>query len=130
MSLMSNRWPVLTAILVLFLLSLSQDGPRPAPMTIVSEQVPVDCSLPVSRSWIEKVNRIRWVAYSSPNPDLNLMFYQPNSRNPLSGPEGITKSAIHRLDHLWFRRHYGNTVSEHCSIPRVSGNHYGHLGTQ
>ncbi len=79
MSLIFNRWPVLTASLVLFLLSLSQDGPRPAPMTIVSEQVPADCSLPVNRSWIEKVNRIRWVAYSSPNPDLNLMFYQPKA---------------------------------------------------
>ena len=79
MNSMSNRWPVLTAILMLFLLSLSHDGPRPAPKAIVSEQVPADCSLPVSRSWIEKVNRIRWVAYSSPNPDLNLRFYQPTA---------------------------------------------------
>ncbi len=74
MNSISNRWFALFAISTLFLLSLSQDGPRPAPKNIVSEQVPVDCSLPVSRSWIEKVNRIRWVAYSSPNPDLNLRF--------------------------------------------------------
>jgi len=70
---------VLLAILVLLFLSLSRDGPRPAPITIVSEQVPVGCSVPVSRSWIEKVNRLRWVAYSSPNPDLTLRYYQPTA---------------------------------------------------
>ncbi len=79
MNLISNRPSVLAAILMLFLLSLSQGEPRPVPKNIVLEQVPVDCSLPVSRSWIEKVNRIRWVAYSSPNPDLNLRFYQPTA---------------------------------------------------
>ncbi|MGA7192397.1 MAG: hypothetical protein WBW94_02120 [Anaerolineales bacterium] len=79
MNLMSNRWFALLAILMLLLLSLSQDEPRLAPKDIVSDQVPVDCSLPVSQSWIEKVNRIRWVAYSSPNPDLNLRFYQPTA---------------------------------------------------
>jgi exo-beta-1,3-glucanase (GH17 family) len=79
MNLLFNRWSVLPAILMLFLLSLSQGEPRPMPKDIVLEQVPADCSLPVSRSWIEKVNRIRWVAYSSPNPDLNLRFYQPTA---------------------------------------------------
>ena len=48
MNSMSNRRPMLAAILMLFLLSLSQGEPRPVPKDIVLEQVPADCSLPVS----------------------------------------------------------------------------------
>ena len=77
MNLLSNRWRVWLGLLVLF--SLCQDGPRPAPVAVISEQVPLDCSQPVGRDWIEKVNRLRWVAYSSPNPDLNLKYYQPSA---------------------------------------------------
>jgi exo-beta-1,3-glucanase (GH17 family) len=38
-----------------------------------------DCSMPVDSEWIEKVNHIRWVAYSSPNPNPDRRFYQPTA---------------------------------------------------
>ena len=37
-----------------------------------------NCSLPVDAKWIAKVNRIKWVTYSSPNPNTGPGFYQPS----------------------------------------------------
>jgi exo-beta-1,3-glucanase (GH17 family) len=39
--------------------------------------LPADCSRPVNRKWIDKVEHIRWVAYSPPNPDPGQGYYQP-----------------------------------------------------
>ena len=41
--------------------------------------LPADCSRPVDVTWIEKVDRIRWVAYSSPNPNPDGSYYQPTA---------------------------------------------------
>jgi exo-beta-1,3-glucanase (GH17 family) len=41
--------------------------------------LPADCSWPVEGSWIEKVDRIRWVAYSAPNPNPDGSYYQPTA---------------------------------------------------
>ncbi len=68
---------LLIAVFLAILISISKDEPSPTRRTVTSEPVPVDCSLPSSQSWIEKVNRIRWVAYSSPNPNPDQRFYQP-----------------------------------------------------
>ncbi len=39
--------------------------------------IPPSCSQPVTQSWIQKVNSIKWVAYSSPNPDPSGGYHQP-----------------------------------------------------
>lgn len=44
-----------------------------------AQSIPASCSLPVDKSWIEKVNSIRWVAYSSPKPNPQPRFYQPTA---------------------------------------------------
>ncbi len=62
---------------ILFL--VSKDEPNPTRRAVTSEPVPANCSLPASQSWVEKVNRIRWVAYSSPNPNPDQGFYQPTT---------------------------------------------------
>ena len=36
------------------------------------------CSDPVDSKWIAKVNHIKWVAYSSPNPSTEPGFFQPS----------------------------------------------------
>ncbi|HUI90343.1 MAG TPA: hypothetical protein VLX61_16615 [Anaerolineales bacterium] len=59
------------------MLSVSGDEPGPTRRVVVAEAVPASCSFPASRGWIEKVNRIRWVAYSSPHLDSDQGFYQP-----------------------------------------------------
>ncbi|MEW6403684.1 MAG: hypothetical protein AB1649_17960, partial [Chloroflexota bacterium] len=41
--------------------------------------VPADCSQPVNVEWTQAVDQIRWVAYSSPNPNPEGGFYQPTS---------------------------------------------------
>ena len=61
------------------LLSLSKDEPSPSRRPVASEVVPADCSVPASQSWVEKINRIRWVTYSSPNPNPDQGFYQPTA---------------------------------------------------
>ncbi len=43
----------------------------------LSTSLPVNCSQPVDATWIEKVSRIRWVDYSSPNPNPDGGYYQP-----------------------------------------------------
>ena len=45
------------------------------------------CSDPVDSKWIAKVNRIKWVAYSSPNPNTEPGFFQPS-------PETIRKDLL------------------------------------
>ena len=45
------------------------------------------CSDPVNNNWIAKVNRIKWVAYSSPNPSTEPGFFQPS-------PETIRKDLL------------------------------------
>ncbi len=52
--------------------------------TAVSSYLPeaqqaADCSQPVDVTWIEKVDRIRWVAYSAPNPNPDGSYYQPTA---------------------------------------------------
>jgi len=70
---------LLAAIALTLLPALSADAPGQAHPAVVAEAVPADCSSPASRSWIEKVNRIRWVAYSSPHSDSGGGFYQPTA---------------------------------------------------
>lgn len=70
---------LLAVIFLVLLLSLAADEPGQAHRTVVAEAVPTNCSFPASRSWIEKVNRIRWVAYSSPHSDSDRGFYQPTA---------------------------------------------------
>lgn len=45
------------------------------------------CSDPVDSKWIGKINRIKWVAYSSPNPGTEPGFFQPS-------PETIRKDLL------------------------------------
>src|SRR5581483_4978208 len=53
--------------------------PREAGEAELLDGISVDCSQPVDKEWIQKVNRIRWVAYSSPKPNSEEGFYQPTS---------------------------------------------------
>jgi exo-beta-1,3-glucanase (GH17 family) len=50
---------------------------RGAQESAISISPPANCSQPVDVNWIEKVNRIRWVDYSSPNPNPDGGYYQP-----------------------------------------------------
>jgi exo-beta-1,3-glucanase (GH17 family) len=45
------------------------------------------CSDPVDSQWIARVNHIKWVAYSSPNPNTEPGFFQPS-------PETIRKDLL------------------------------------
>ena len=42
---------------------------------------PANCSQPVNKKWIDKVEGIRWVAYSSPDPDPGQGYYQPTAES-------------------------------------------------
>ena len=67
----------LALIFLTFLLFLSADEASQTRATVTAEAVSANCSFPVDKGWVEKVNHIRWVAYSSPHPDSNQRFYQP-----------------------------------------------------
>jgi exo-beta-1,3-glucanase (GH17 family) len=43
--------------------------------------LPANCSQPVDAAWIEKVSHIRWVDYSSPNPNPDGGYYQPTAES-------------------------------------------------
>lgn len=72
------------AILLAFSLGLLLFMPSSDPLVIISRPIeafssipPADCSQAVDTAWAQKVDRIRWVAYSSPNPNPQQGFYQP-----------------------------------------------------
>lgn len=56
---------------------LTDHGAGQAQQAALPVSLPANCSHPVDTSWIEKVNRIRWVDYSSPNPNPDGGYYQP-----------------------------------------------------
>jgi exo-beta-1,3-glucanase (GH17 family) len=51
--------------------------PPPPEVAAARAGVPVSCSQPVGEDWIAKVNRLRWVAYSSPNFNAEPGYFQP-----------------------------------------------------
>jgi exo-beta-1,3-glucanase (GH17 family) len=55
---------------------ISQPG-HGAQQSALTVSPPADCSQPVDEQWIGKVSRIRWVDYSSPNPNSGGGYYQP-----------------------------------------------------
>jgi exo-beta-1,3-glucanase (GH17 family) len=69
--------------LFIILITLLALLPSSDPLSIISKPIiadpipPANCSQPVDSAWIQKVERIRWVAYSSPNPKPEQGFYQP-----------------------------------------------------
>lgn len=67
----------IVALIILF--ALAKDEPSPKYRAVVSYSAPSNCSSPVSRDWIDKINNIRWIAYSSPNPSIDKGYYQPTA---------------------------------------------------
>ena len=51
----------------------------PASLSDMTGSLPANCSRPVNKKWIDKVESIRWVAYSSPNPNPDQGYYQPTA---------------------------------------------------
>ena len=47
----------------------------------ITNSLPANCSRPVNKKWIDKVEGIRWVAYSSPDPDPGQGYYQPTAES-------------------------------------------------
>ena len=43
------------------------------------DAIPATCSQPVDKAWIQKVESIQWVAYSSPNPEPGTGYYRPSA---------------------------------------------------
>ncbi len=43
------------------------------------DSIPSSCSQPVDKLWIDRVNSIKWVAYSSPNPNPGGGYYRPEA---------------------------------------------------
>ncbi|MBI3172392.1 MAG: hypothetical protein HYZ25_01635 [Chloroflexi bacterium] len=55
------------ALLGLTLLPAASRGPLSAIWPLPVDEVPAECGQPVDQAWVQKVSRIRWVAYSSPS---------------------------------------------------------------
>ena len=68
---------IMTAMIVVFV--PFKDEPSPKYRTVISELVPSNCSSPVSQAWADKINSIRWIAYSSPNQNPGQGYYQPTA---------------------------------------------------
>lgn len=51
----------------------------PAQTAAILAALPPDCSRPANANWVARVNRIRWVAYSSPNLDPDEGFHPPSA---------------------------------------------------
>ena len=79
------RWMAVLALSVASLLAApassavvpAEGMPNLTRSMIIPDEIPASCSQPVDRDWIAKVNRIRWVAYSSPDRDTSQGSYQP-----------------------------------------------------
>jgi exo-beta-1,3-glucanase (GH17 family) len=77
-----NLWRAIVVAGLILLPSSSIElyaGPGRPPPYVAAADVPPSCSAPVDRDWIDKVEHIRWVAYSSPNPNPGPGFFQPST---------------------------------------------------
>lgn len=63
--------------------------PHTGPLT-----VPENCSSPVDKAWIAKVDRIKWVAYSAPNPNTEKGFFQPTKEVILQNLLALKKAGF------------------------------------
>ncbi len=57
----------------------SADAPDPALRLAEFDSIPPTCSQPVGDAWIEKVDSIKWVAYSSPDISPNDSYHSPDA---------------------------------------------------
>ncbi len=80
----SAVWLILSCVCLLAVPSsssvlLALDDADQARESAVWNTPPSNCSVPVDEEWVVEASQIRWVAYSSPNPNPDKGFYRPTA---------------------------------------------------